>query len=156
MYVGIVPTFFGNMRIAQDLWMSQVRKAGQSWTVRSAARFTRGCSGQTRLGPDRRHERERGHFFPWVPDSGWPLPLAKAMGWQNGGKMAQKGAKWRLLREPATLLFMTQLLCCHVVALIVVEKSAERQIATTIYSLRTCVENMVSQILDRPEKRSIS
>ena len=42
MYVGIVPTFFGNMRIAQDLSMSQVRKAGKSLTVRSAARFTRG------------------------------------------------------------------------------------------------------------------
>src|SRR5271157_3634255 len=93
MYVGIVPTFFGNMRIAQDLWMSQVRKAGQSLTVRSAAKFTRGCSGRTRLVPDRRHERERGHFFPWVPGSGWPLPLAKPIGWQNGGKMAQKGGK---------------------------------------------------------------
>src|SRR5208283_734782 len=58
MYVGIVPTFFGNMRIAQDLSISQVRKASTSWTVRSAARFTRGCSGRTRLGPDRRHERE--------------------------------------------------------------------------------------------------
>ena len=32
-------------------------------------------------------------LFPWVPDSGWPLPLAKPMGWQNGGKMAQKGGK---------------------------------------------------------------
>ena len=31
--------------------------------------------------------------FPWVPESGWPLPLAKPMGWQNGGKMAQKGGK---------------------------------------------------------------
>src|SRR5271157_5545340 len=119
MYVGIVPTFFGNMRIAQDLWMSQVRKAGQSWTVRSAARFTRGCSGRTRLGPDRRHERERGHFFPWIPDSGWPLPLAKPMGWQMGVKWPKKGAKWRLLRESATLLFMTQLLFYHTVALIV-------------------------------------
>ena len=45
------------------------------------------------VGARRRHERERGYFFPWVPDSGWPLPLAKAMGWQNGGKMAQKGGK---------------------------------------------------------------
>jgi len=73
-----------------------------------------------------------------------------------GVKWPKKGAKWRLLREHATLLFMTQLLYCHAVALIVVEKSAERQIATTIYSLRTCVETMVSQILARPEKRSIS
>src|SRR5208337_770907 len=72
-----------------------------------------------------------------------------------GVKWPKKGAKWRLLREHATLLFMTQLLCCQVVALIVVEKSAERQIATTIYSLRTCVENTVSQIFKKAEKRSI-
>ena|GEM_PF-6123280 len=32
-------------------------------------------------------------LFPWVPDSGWPLPLSKPMGWQNGGKMPQKGGK---------------------------------------------------------------
>jgi len=51
---------------------------------------------------------------------------------------------------------MTQLIYCQAVALIVVEKSAERQIATTIYSLRTCVENMVSQIFKKAEKRSIS
>ena len=73
-----------------------------------------------------------------------------------GVKWPKKGAKWRLLREHATLLFMTQLLYCHVVALIVVEKSDERQIATTIYSLRTCVENMVSQIFKKAQKRSIS
>ena len=61
-----------------------------------------------------------------------------------GVKWPKKGAKWRLLPKHATLLFMTQLLCCHVVAFIVVQKSAERQIATTTYSLRTCVENMTS------------
>ncbi len=49
-----------------------------------------------------------------------------------GVKWPKKGAKWRLLREHATLLVMTQLLYCQVVALIVVEKSAERQLATTI------------------------
>ncbi len=32
-----------------------------------------------------------------------------------GVKWPKKGAKWRLLREPATLLIMTQLLCCHAV-----------------------------------------
>src|SRR5271157_6031324 len=53
-----------------------------------------------------------------------------------GVKWPKKGAKWRLLREHATLLSMTQLLYCHVVALIVVEKSAERQIATTIYIIK--------------------
>ena len=68
-----------------------------------------------------------------------------------GAKCPKKGAKWRLLREDATLLFMTQLLYCHAVALIVVEKSAERQVATTIYSLRTCVENLVSQIFKKAE-----
>ena len=76
-----------------------------------------------------------------------------------GVKWPQEGAKWRLLREHATLLFMTQLLYCHAVALIVVEKSAERQIATTIYSLRTCVEDMVSQIFKKAQNvafRSIS
>ena len=73
-----------------------------------------------------------------------------------GVKWPKKGAKWRLLREHATLLFMTQLLYCQAVALIVVKKSDERQIATTIYSLRTCVENMVSQIFKKAQKRSIS
>jgi len=73
-----------------------------------------------------------------------------------GVKWPKKGAKWRLLRKHATLLFMTQLLCCNAVAFIVVQKSAERQIATTIYSLRTCVEIMVSQIFKKAEKRSIS
>jgi hypothetical protein len=72
-----------------------------------------------------------------------------------GVKWPKKGAKWRLLREHVTLLIMSQLLCCHVVALIFVEKSAERQIATTIYSLRTCVENMVSQIFKKAEERNI-
>ena len=66
------------------------------------------------------------------------------------------GVKWRLLREHATLLFMAQPLYYHDVALIIVEKSAERQIATTIYSLRSCVENMVSQIFKKAQKRSIS
>ena len=73
-----------------------------------------------------------------------------------GVKWPKKGAKWRLLREPATLLFVTQLLYCNAVTLIVVEKSAERQMATTIYFLRTCVENMVSQIFKQAGKRSVS
>jgi len=60
-------------------------------------------------------------LFPWVPDSGWPLPLSKPIGWQNGGKIAQKGAKWRLLREKATLLVIAQLLYFHAIALIFVE-----------------------------------
>ncbi|MGO8897234.1 MAG: hypothetical protein ACLQU5_02655 [Isosphaeraceae bacterium] len=40
-------------------------------------------------------------LFPWVADTGWPLSLSKPNGWQNGGKIAQKGAKWRLFREKA-------------------------------------------------------
>ena len=98
----------------------------------------------------------------------WPLtflgsqiadgPCRSQSRWDGkmGVKWPKKRAKWRLLREHATLLFMTQLLYCHVVALIVVQKIAERQIATTIYLLRTCVENMVSQIFKKGEKRSIS
>jgi hypothetical protein len=73
-----------------------------------------------------------------------------------GVESPEKGVKWRLLREHATLLFMAQPLYYHDVALIIVEKSAESQIATTIYSLRTCVEHLVSQISKKPEKRSIS
>jgi hypothetical protein len=94
--------------------------------------------------------------FPWVPESGWPLPLAKPMGWQNGVKCPQKGAKWRLLREYATLPVMTQLFYCQSVVLIVVETSAARQLATTIYSLRTCIENLGFQNFKKAQKRSFS
>jgi hypothetical protein len=41
-------------------------------------------------------------LFAWVPESGWPLPLSKPIGLQNGGKMPKKGAKLRVLREKAT------------------------------------------------------
>jgi len=73
-----------------------------------------------------------------------------------GVKSPEKGVKWRLLREHATLLFMAQPIYYHDIALIILEKSAESQIATTIYSLRTCVENLVSQIFKKTQKRSIS
>ena len=73
-----------------------------------------------------------------------------------GVKWPQKGAKWRLLREHATLLVMTQLLYCQVVELTIVEESAERQLAATIYSLGTCVEILVSQDFEKVQKRSIS
>ena len=83
-----MPTFFGNMRIAQDLSMSQVRKAGKSWTVRSAARFSPGVDLAGRgWGPTVVTRANVATLFPWVPESGWPLPLAKPMGWQNGGKI---------------------------------------------------------------------
>ena len=66
-------------------------------------------------------------LFPWVPDSGWPLPLSKPIGWQNGGKMAPKGGKMATFAETCyvTVYDATPLLPC--VAFIVVQKS-ERQI----------------------------
>ncbi len=95
-------------------------------------------------------------LFPWCRRAAGPCRSQSRLDDKMGVKCPKKGAKWRLLREHATLLFMTQLIYCQAVALIVVEKSAERQIATTIYSLRTCVENLVSQIFKKAEKRSIS
>jgi len=51
-----------------------------------------------------------------------PTPAALKADWsKNGGKMPQKAAKWRLLREKATLLAMAQLLYCQAVALIFVK-----------------------------------
>ena len=73
-----------------------------------------------------------------------------------GVKSPKKGVKWRLLREHATLLFMAERIYYHDVALIIVEKSAESQIATTIYSLTACVESLISRFSKKPEKRSIS
>jgi hypothetical protein len=73
-----------------------------------------------------------------------------------GKNAPKKGAKWRLLREHATLLVMTQLLYYQVVGQIIVEKSAERQSATTIYSLGACVEIPVSQNFEKAQRRSIS
>ena len=32
-------------------------------------------------------------LFPWVPESGWPLPLSKLIGWPDGGKTPRKGVK---------------------------------------------------------------
>jgi len=93
--------------------------------------------------------------FPGCRIAASPCRSQSRLDGKMGVEWPKKGAKWRLLREHATLLFMTQLLYCQAVALVVVEKSAERQIATTIYSLRTCVENMVSQIFKKAERRSI-
>ena len=30
-------------------------------------------------------------LFPWVPESGWPLPISKPIGWPDGGKMLGTG-----------------------------------------------------------------
>ena len=52
--------------------------------------------------------------FPWVPDSRWPLPLSKPMGWKNGGKMAQKGGKMATFAGTCyvTIYDATPLLSC--------------------------------------------
>src|SRR5271157_3932885 len=187
MYVGIVPTIFGN-----SVWEASPRVAHAERRCAGVCSLTRGnlaaryadCARLVdesgKKGWQKLDGPQRGQVHPGLicqdavrarPSSRertWPLsflgyriaagPCRSQSRWdgKRGVKWPKKGAKWPLLREPATLLFMTQLLCCHIVALIVVEKSAERQIATTVYSLRTCVENMVFQILARPEKRSIS
>src|SRR5271157_2290077 len=111
------------MRIAQDLSISRVRKAGKA--SRSPARpSSPGVDLAARgWGPTVVTRANVASLFPGVPDSGWPLPLAKSTGWQNGGKIVQKGAKLRLFGEKATLLVMAQLLYCHVVALIFVERA---------------------------------
>ncbi len=72
------------MRIAQDLSIGRIRKAGKSLTVRSAAKFTRGRSGRTRFGPDRRHESERGH----------PLSLGATKRLAPGALKADCLAEW--------------------------------------------------------------
>ncbi len=95
-------------------------------------------------------------LFPWVPESGWPLPLSKPTGWQNGGKMPQKGGKMATFVGTCyvTGYGATPLLSCNCVNFR--QMSAERQLATTIYSSITCVENLVSQIFEKAEKPSIS
>ena len=81
------------MPIVQGLWINQIRKAGKSLTVRRAARFTevdlagRG-SGQTVV-----RRANVATLFPWVPESGRPLPLSKLIGWPDGGKRPRKGVK---------------------------------------------------------------
>src|SRR5271165_3728749 len=81
------------MRIAQDLSISRVRKAAKSLTVRIAVRLT----GVDLAGPGSGStvvtRANVATLFPWVQDSGWPLPLSKPIGWQNAGKMPQKGGK---------------------------------------------------------------
>jgi hypothetical protein len=84
-----------------------------------------------------------------------PAPL-KADCWQNGGKMALKGGKIAASAETcyvagydATPLLSCDCVKCH-------QMSAERHITTTIYSLRTCVENLASEIVEKAQNRSIS
>src|SRR5271157_2241714 len=91
-----------------------------------------------------------------VPDSGWPLPLSKPIGWQNGGKMTQKRGKMATFAGTCyvTGYGATPLLSCSCVNYR--RMSAERQLAITIYKLRTCVEHLISQTFEKAEKRSIS
>src|SRR5208337_3329659 len=71
-------------------------------------------------------------LFPWVPDSGWPLPLSKPIGWQNGGKMTQKGGKMATFagKGYVTGNGATPLLSCGCVNCR--RMSAERYLATTL------------------------
>ena len=32
-------------------------------------------------------------LFPWVPESGWPLPLSKPIGWPDGRKTPRNGVE---------------------------------------------------------------
>src|SRR5208337_86043 len=52
-----------------------------------------------------------------------PWSSQSRMDGKMGVKSPEKGAKWRLLREKATLSVMAQLLYYHAVALIVVERA---------------------------------
>jgi len=91
-----------------------------------------------------------------VPDSGWPLPLSKPIGWQNGGKMPQKRGKMAAFagKSYVTGFGASPLLSFGCVNYR--RMSSERQLATTINQLSTCVENLVSQTFEKAEKRSIS
>ena len=155
--------FFGHAEVKPpDLRTVQVSRKGQ---IRRGWRKLDGsqcCQVHPRLTEQyavrpQRSSRERTWQLSFLGCRIAAGPCRSQSRWDGkmGVKWSKKGAKWRLLREHATLLFMTQLLYCHAVALIVVQKSAERQMATTIYSLRTCVENMVSQIFKKAEKCSI-
>src|SRR5271157_101543 len=87
------------MRIAQDLSISRVRKAGKA--SRFAARpSSPGVDLAGRgWGPTVVTRANVATLFPWVPDSGWTLPLSKPIGWQNGGKMPPKGGKMATFAE---------------------------------------------------------
>ena len=101
-------------------------------------------------------ERTWPRFFLGRQIAAGPWRSQSRMDGKMGVKSPKKGVKWRLLWEHATLLFMAERIYYHDVALIIVEKSAESQIATTIYSLTACVESLISRFSKKPEKRSIS
>src|SRR5271157_409230 len=121
------------MRIAQDLSISRVRKAGKA--SRSPARP--GSPGVDLAGrgwgPTVVTRANVATLFPWVADRGWPLPLSKPTGWQNGGKMTQKEGEMAGFagKGYVTGYGATPLLACGCVNYR--RMSAERQLATTIY-----------------------
>jgi len=111
-----------------------------------------------RFRPSSRERTWPVSFLGWRIASGLCRSQSRLDG-KMGVKRPKREAKWRLLQEHATLPIMAQLLYCHVVALIVFKRSAERQIATTIYLLRTCVETWFPKISKKPKQvafRSIS
>src|SRR5208282_4675069 len=63
---------------------------------------------------------------------------------QKGGKMATFAGTCYVAGYGATPLLSCDCVNCHQI-------SAERHIATTIYSLRTCVENMVPQTFKKTQ-----
>src|SRR5271157_2694523 len=74
-----------DMRIAQDLSMSRVRKAGKSLTVRNPARFTRGLIWQDAVGA-RPSSRERTWPLSFLGCRIAPGPyICQSRGTQNGG-----------------------------------------------------------------------
>src|SRR5208337_5425442 len=187
MYVGIVPTIFGNSvsQASPRVAHAERRCAGVCSLTRGnlAARHadcarlvdSSGKNGWQEIdgpqrgqvhpgvdlagrgsGPTVVRRANMATLFSWVPDSGWPLPLSKRTGWQNGGKMPQKGGKMATFagKGYVTGYVATPLLSCGCVNCR--RMSAERRLATTIYSSRSCVKNLVSPIFEKAEKRSIS
>src|SRR5271166_1531664 len=153
MYVGILPTIFGNSgcEASPRVANAERRCAGVGSLTREnlAARHADGARLVDQSGKKGWQELDgpqRGQVHPgsiWQDAVGvrpssrertWPLafpgcriadgPCRSQSRWDGkmGVKWLKKGAKRRLLREHATLLFMTQLPYCHVVALIIVEK----------------------------------
>ena len=81
------------MPIVQGLWINEIRKAGKSLTVRRAARFTEVDLAGRGSGQNVVRRANVATLFPWVPESGQPLPLSKLIGWPDGGKGPRKGVK---------------------------------------------------------------
>src|SRR5271157_3223581 len=91
------------MRIAQDLSISQVRKAGKSLTVLTAATFTRGRSGRARLKPERPPPNERGLAFLGCRIVAGPCYYQSRLEGKTGVKCDKRGEKSsNMLHTPRT------------------------------------------------------